>query len=64
MKQPGLQQNVMNGGKPTVFELLVYEQTEQRPVSLVKHFADQFIISLGKPQDSKWVYTSLLILNG
>ncbi|MBE9461642.1 DUF6265 family protein [Dyadobacter subterraneus] len=91
-----------NGGKPTIFELLVYEQTEQGPVSLVKHFAsgligqeeidkpvkhkwiesgtgrvvfekegdpvrvlyekrsaDNFVISLGKPQDGKWIYTSL-----
>lgn len=93
---------MMNGGKPTIFELLVYEQTGQGPVSLVKHFAsgligqeeidkpvkhkwiesgagkvvfekegdavrvlyerksaDQFVIYLGKPQDGKWIYTSL-----
>lgn len=93
---------MMNGGKPTIYELLVYEQSEQGPVSLVKHFQsgligqeeidkpirhkwiesgrgrvvfekegeavrvlyekrsdNQFVISIGKPQDGKWVYTSL-----
>ena len=93
---------MMHGGKPTMFELLVYEQTEQGPVSLVKHFLsgligqeptdkpirhkwiesgngrvvfekegetvrvlyekrtnDQFIISIGKPQNEKWVFTTL-----
>lgn len=93
---------MMNGEKPTIFELLVYEQTEKGPVSLVKHFesgligqeepdkpvkhnwiesgngkvifekegdpvrvlyekrsADQSVISLGKPQDGKWIYSTL-----
>jgi len=93
---------MMNGGKPTVYELLVYEQTEQGLVSLVKHFKDgligqeeinkpirhkwiesskgrvvfekegeavrvlyekrtdnSFVISLGKPENDKWVYKSL-----
>ena len=93
---------MMNGGKPTMFELLVYEQTENGPVSLVKHFlsgligqepidkpishrwiesgpgrvvfekdgdpvrvlyekksTDQFVISLGKQDNGKWVFAPL-----
>ncbi|TDE14409.1 DUF6265 family protein [Dyadobacter psychrotolerans] len=93
---------IITAGKPNLYELLVYEQTEKGTVSLVKHFSpgligqepldkpvrhvcleskagrvlyekdgepvrilyekktnDQFVISVGKPENGSWVYKPL-----